>query len=50
MILAIPRRPCQQLFTDLEFVCDELYAVGDAGKPRSSHNAIREGYLIGIRI
>ncbi len=50
VILAIPRRPCQQLLTDLEFVCDELYAVGDAVKPRSSHNAIREGYLIGIRI
>jgi len=50
IILAIPRRPRQQLLTDLEFVCDELYVVGDAVKPRSMHNAIREGYLIGIRI
>jgi 2,4-dienoyl-CoA reductase-like NADH-dependent reductase (Old Yellow Enzyme family)/thioredoxin reductase len=50
VILAIPRRPCQQLLTDLEFVCDELYTVGDAIKPRSMHNAIREGYLVGIRI
>ena len=50
VILAIPRKARQQLLTDLEFVCDELYAVGDAVKPRSMHNAIREGYLIGIRI
>ena len=50
VILAIPRRPRQQLLSDLEFVCDELYVVGDAVKPRSMHNAIREGYLIGIRI
>lgn len=50
VILAIPRRPQQQLLTDLEFVCDELYMIGDAVKPRSMHNAIREGYFIGIRI
>ncbi len=50
VILAIPRKPRQQLLTDLEFVCDELYIIGDAVKPRSMHNAIREGYLIGIRI
>ena len=50
VILAIPRQPCQQLLTDLEFVCDELYTVGDAIKPRSMHNAIRDGYLVGIRI
>ena len=50
VIIAIPRQPRQQLPTDLEFVCDELYVVGDAVKPRSMHNAIREGYLIGIRI
>jgi hypothetical protein len=49
-ILANPRKPCQQLLTDLEFVCDELYTLGDAIKPRSMHNAIREGYLVGIRI
>jgi 2,4-dienoyl-CoA reductase (NADPH2) len=50
VILAIPRKARQQLLSDLEFVCDELYVVGDAVKPRSMHNAIREGYLIGIRI
>ena len=50
VILAIPRRARQQLLADLEFVCDELYVIGDAIKPRSMHNAIREGYLIGIRI
>ncbi|MBI4443399.1 MAG: FAD-dependent oxidoreductase [Acidobacteria bacterium] len=50
VVLAIPRKPRQQLFGDLEFVCDELYAIGDAVKPRSIHNAIRDGYMIGIRI
>ena len=50
VILAIPRKSRQQLLNDLEFVCDELYVIGDAVKPRSMHNAIREGYLIGIRI
>jgi len=50
VILAISRRVRQQLLNDLEFVCDELDIIGDAVKPRSTHNAIREGYLIGIRI
>ncbi|MBI2815312.1 MAG: FAD-dependent oxidoreductase [Acidobacteria bacterium] len=50
VILAIPRKSRQQLINDLEFVSDELYAIGDAIKPRSMHNAIRDGYLIGIRI
>jgi len=50
VILAIPRKSRQQLINDLEFVSDELYAIGDAVKPRSMHNAIRDGYLTGIRI
>lgn len=50
VILAIPRKARQQLINDLEFVSDELYSIGDAVKPRSMHNAIRDGYLIGIRI
>ncbi len=50
VILAIPRRARQQLLSDLEFVCDELYVIDDAVKPCSMHNAIPEGYLIGIRI
>lgn len=50
VVVAIPRKPRQKLLADLEFVCDELYAIGDAVKPRSIHNAIRDGYMIGIRI
>ena len=50
VVLAIPRKSRQQLLADLELVCDELYVVGDAIKPRSMHNAIRDGYMIGIRI
>ncbi|MBI4442299.1 MAG: FAD-dependent oxidoreductase [Acidobacteria bacterium] len=50
VVLAIPRKSRQQLLADLEFVCDEVYVVGDAVKPRSMHNAIRDGYMMGIRI
>ena len=50
VVLAISRRSCQRLLSELEFFCDELYAIGDAVQPRSMHNAIREGYLLGIRI
>jgi 2,4-dienoyl-CoA reductase (NADPH2) len=50
IILAGPRRSAQDLSTSLEYVCDELYVVGDAIKPRSMHNAIHEGYKLGVRL
>ena len=50
VILAGPLQPNQNLVRDLEYFCDELYAVGDAMTPRSLYNAIHEGYKIGTRI
>lgn len=50
VILAGPLEPNQNLVRDLEYFCDELYAVGDAMTPRSLYNAIHEGYKMGTRI
>jgi 2,4-dienoyl-CoA reductase (NADPH2) len=50
VILAGPLQPNQNPVRDLEYFCDELYAVGDAMTPRSLYNAIHEGYKIGTRI
>ncbi len=50
VIVAGPREPRQELASALEFSTDELYIIGDAVRPRSVHNAIQEGHLIGLRI
>lgn len=50
VILAGPLAPNQNLVHDLEYLCDELYMVGDAMTPRSLYNAIHEGYKVGTRI
>jgi len=50
VIVAGPRRSVQELAGLLEFSGDELYVVGDAVRPRSAHNAVRDGFLIGVRI
>lgn len=50
VVQASPRESRQELVSALEFSTDELYVVGDAVRPRSVHNAIREGHLIGLRI
>ena len=50
VILTIPRQTGKQLLVNLVLVCDELYSVRDAIKPRSQHNAMGDGYLLGIRI
>jgi len=50
VVIAGPRRSRQELVRSLEFVCDELYLIGDAVKPGSLHNAVRDGYLAGVRI
>jgi len=36
--------------SDVPDACTEIYMIGDAVMPRSLHNAIHEGYKIGIRI
>ncbi len=50
VIVAGPRKPIQGLFNELEYLTDELYLIGDAVIPRSMHNAIQEGYKLGVRI
>jgi 2,4-dienoyl-CoA reductase (NADPH2) len=50
VIVAGPRIPDQRLLHELEYLCDELYVVGDAVAPRSLYNAIHEGFKIGARI
>lgn len=50
VILAGPVAPKQNLVSELEYFCDELYVVGDAMIPRSLYNAIHDGYKLGTRI
>ncbi len=50
VIVAGPRKPMQRLFTELEYLTDELYLIGDAVMPRAMHTAIQEGYKLGVRI
>ncbi len=50
IVAAAPRKPRQELIEALEFLCDELYVIGDALMPRSLHNAIHEGFRTGVRI
>lgn len=50
VILAGPVQSRQELTTELEYFCDELYVVGDAMVPRSLYNAIHDGFKLGTRI
>ena len=50
IILAGPRKSTQDLASSLEYVCDELYVIGDAIQPRFMHRAIHEGYILGARL
>jgi 2,4-dienoyl-CoA reductase (NADPH2) len=50
IIMAGPRVAIQELSASLEYIGDEVYLVGDAIKPRSIHNAIHEGYKLGLRV
>lgn len=49
IITAGPRRSEQDLLLSCEYLCDEIYIVGDAVAPRDMHNAIRDGYRLGVR-
>ncbi|MBI2528972.1 MAG: FAD-dependent oxidoreductase [Candidatus Rokubacteria bacterium] len=50
VIAAGPRGSVQGLVDGLEFSGDELYIAGDVIRPRAVHNAVREGFLAGVRI
>jgi 2,4-dienoyl-CoA reductase (NADPH2) len=50
IVVAGPRESREELAKELEFFTDELHIIGDAVSPRSVHDAIRDGYLVGVRI
>ncbi len=50
VIAAGPRSSAQALVDGLEFSGDEMYIAGDVIRPRAVHNAVREGFLAGVRI
>jgi 2,4-dienoyl-CoA reductase (NADPH2) len=49
ILCAGPRRSEQDLLVACEYLCDEVYIIGDAVAPRDMHNAIRDGYRLGVR-
>lgn len=50
VIYAGPRRSEQDLLTTCEYLCDEIYIIGDAVAPRDMNNAIRDAYRLAVRI
>jgi len=50
VIYAGPRISRQELFLACEYLCDEIYLIGDAVIPRDMYNAIHEGYKLGVRV
>jgi 2,4-dienoyl-CoA reductase (NADPH2) len=50
VIYAGPRVSQQELLLACEYLCDEIYLIGDAVLPRDIHNAIHEGYRLGVRV
>jgi 2,4-dienoyl-CoA reductase (NADPH2) len=50
VIAAGPRKANQELFTEFEWMVDELHGCGDALMPRGLDAAIHEGYRLGARI
>ncbi len=50
VIVSSTRRSNDALITELDFSADELYVIGDAVAPRSMHNAVHDGYRLGVRI
>ncbi|HEY5896140.1 MAG TPA: FAD-dependent oxidoreductase, partial [Burkholderiales bacterium] len=50
VIAAGPRKANQELFTDFEWMVDELHGCGDALMPRGLDAAIHEGYRLGVRV
>ncbi len=50
LVVAGPRKSDQDLFEKLEFLTDEIYMIGDCIKPRSIHNAVHEGYKLGVKL
>lgn len=45
-----PRIAEQPLFLASEYLCDEVYVIGDAVIPRDMHRAIHDAYRLGVRV
>ncbi|RKY18625.1 MAG: NADH oxidase [Planctomycetota bacterium] len=50
VIFSAKRSSNDRLIHELEFSADELYSIGDSVLPRALHNAVHEGYKLGVRI
>lgn len=50
IVLAAGSRSESSLADELEKLVPEIYTIGDAGDPRKALDAIREGYLTGLKI
>jgi 2,4-dienoyl-CoA reductase (NADPH2) len=50
VIYAGPRLSHQELFGACEYLCDEIYVVGDAVMPRDMYNAVHDGYRLAVRV
>lgn len=50
VIYAGPRISHQELFGSCEYLCDEIYAIGDAVMPRDMYNAVHDGYRLAVRV
>jgi 2,4-dienoyl-CoA reductase (NADPH2) len=50
VIVAGPRRSENHLLTEIDYMTDETYIIGDAVVPRFMDSAIHEGFKVGVRI
>jgi 2,4-dienoyl-CoA reductase (NADPH2) len=50
IVIAAGSRSERRLSDELEKLVPEVYTIGDAGDPRKALDAIREGYLTGLKI
>lgn len=49
-IISSLRASRQELLNSFEFAVDELHYIGDIASPRGLHQAIHEGYRLGVRL
>jgi 2,4-dienoyl-CoA reductase (NADPH2) len=50
VLYAGPRLSRQELFGACEYLCDEIYAIGDAVIPRDTYNAVHDAYRLAVRV
>lgn len=50
VLYAGPRVSQHALFIECEYLCDEIYMIGDAVIPRDVHHAVHEAYRLAVRV